>query len=121
VLPTNTHPSYPFGNPYRPAAKNTSSKGDPYRNLRSLATNLPTLNLPRGLPSSTLTWQDLALDQLLPPKELEGPTMIVINSQAADQVTREGEEAQHRAANGPPPEPAEEEPDASGSPRQESP
>ncbi|KAK4702412.1 hypothetical protein P7C70_g3818, partial [Phenoliferia sp. Uapishka_3] len=81
VLPSASHPSYPYGNPYstKPGSStaSTSTLFTPSASAQSLATSLPVLGI-RHLHAVTTfgdardrTWSELALDDLLRDRESE--------------------------------------------------
>ena len=57
---------------------------NPFATSRSLATSLPALSLPHGLPAQALKWTDLALDHLLPRLETLEIQPPVTNSSQLD-------------------------------------
>jgi hypothetical protein len=65
VLPTNSHPSYPYGNPYRVTSASKLASAFPTAH-RSLATSLPSLYHSRLGANATTTWTDLGVDRFLP-------------------------------------------------------
>lgn len=91
ALPTNTHPSYPFGNPYSPTSASRFLPSHTFVTKHSLATNLAALELPKGMPQAERKWADLGLDKLLPLSEILDSRKEELDfNQAADQVAREG-------------------------------
>lgn len=67
ALPVNTHPSYPYGNPYRATSGSRLALPFPHAHARSLASNLSSIYLARlGGAQPSANWNDLGLDELLP-------------------------------------------------------
>lgn len=74
ALPLDTHPSYPYGNPYRSTAGSRLALPFPHSHARSLASTLPSVYLARlGGAQPSSGWNDLGLDELLPYEEPPEP------------------------------------------------
>lgn len=108
VLPSASHPSYPYGNPHTITPHAPRSK-PPTATHHSLATSLPVLSLPHlhsittfGEPSERV-WTELGLNNLLPEVERreeeseeggkgKGEAMQPTGQNAGDFPVEEGEE-----------------------------
>ncbi|KAL8277281.1 hypothetical protein RQP46_010350 [Phenoliferia psychrophenolica] len=114
VLPSASHPSYPYGNPYstKPHAPTSFSPSStlfhPSSSAQSLATTLPALSI-RHLHAITTfgdardrTWSELALDDLLKERKEEesrngmqhqaGDAPEITGQNAGDHPPEDGEE-----------------------------
>ena len=104
VLPSASHPSYPYGNPYATRPTNPASDAStstlfrPSASAQSLATTLPALSI-RHLHTVTTfgdardrTWSELALDDLLLDRD-DDEAKDGIQHQAGDAPDHAGQNA----------------------------